>query len=949
MSFEIVEKTYLSEISSHAYLYRHDTGAELVYIQNKNDDNKVFSVTFKTPSHNDTGIPHILEHCLLCGSQKYPVKDPFNELSKGSLYTYLNAMTYQDKTVYPIASCNEKDFMNLMDVYLDAVFFPLIGERPEVFMQEGWHYVVENEEIAGYNGIVYSEMQGVYSDPLELLNYYSYKKLFEGSLYSYDSGGKPENITDLTYENFMKFYNTYYKPSNAHIYLYGDLDIQNVMKHIDENYLSMVKASNTEQYDEPKMPTPLKEPVFLTENYIISDDEDTSGKNHLNICYAINDTDNKRIMALSVLNLYFFGMESSFVKRTLIDEQMGQEVSGFLDSTIKTPVFSIVCQNSQKTVKQLDEMFTKTLKEIVYKGLDKALIEACLNKFEFSVREENFGNTPKGLIYNLNILTDWIYEGDIFGRLSKIRYIQELRNDLGYFVETIKEVFLNNNWKSCVEVIPKKSSENLKAIDKDKFKDIDIKKVVCDLERFEKYHNYEDTEEDINKIPLLTLEDVNTDVEKVPVVNTKIEGIEVLLSPLDTNDIIYGEFLSNSRNVPKESLNYIGLMCYLLGKLPTENYNLNDITEQINSNLGGLDFYFRTLTPESGDYMPVVVLKIKALQAKKRELFNIGFEVVKKTRFDDYEAIGKLIKELFSKLSNSLINNGHNYAIGKVHSYIFEEGKYEQEVSGLSFYNFIKNLVKEYDDKKDIIIKELENVQSLLFNKENTILTFTCSETAFANMRDELHSFISLLPDIKINMQNYNFEKEHTEEGVIIPSRVQYCVKGLNYLESDIKYTGKLAVLSNILNGEYLMKEVRIKGGAYGCYNGFNRKGFFYFYSYRDPNLRNTLDVYNNFTTFIENLELSEREMLKNILGAVNKYIRPKHVSAKGQYAIFSYLNNIKYEDLVMERKEIIETTFEDILRLGKIMGIFNKNYVCVVGNEKSLLENSSLFTNIVK
>ncbi len=944
MTFTLEKTVQLEEIKSEGNYYTHPSGAQLIHIKN-DDDNKVFSITFKTPVKDNTGVPHIIEHSILCGSEKYPIKDPFNELSKGTLYTFLNAMTFKDKTMYPVASCNEKDFYNLMDVYLDAVFKPL--KREETFMQEGLNYSFDKDgKFSGFGGIVYNEMSGVYSEPLEVLSHKVYETLFNGTQYAFDSGGIPnaENgIKSLDYEEFLKFYEEHYSPANSYIYLYGNMDIDKCLEHIEEGYLSKIKDNGKNA--EIVLAKPFDKPKY--EEYTYECHSEESAKKYISANYVINgENGNKLMTGVSLLKYYLFGMDASPLRKALTDARLGDEVMESVDANFAQPTFGITIKNSEKDVKELKKIIDETLTQIVKEGFNEELLQACISKFEFTIREDNNVHRPKGLTYNIAVLSDWIYGGDCFEKVNRIKPLEEIKNDKQFLIDIINTHFLNNNHVVYATLSPKvvdgepenyEVDEKTTALYKQK------------MEKLEEYRKMVDKQEDIEKIPVLALSDVDNTIKKMDVSVQKVDDTTVLNYATDTNGIIYLDFFYNTAGVGEELTPYIGILTYVLGKLDTENYTFAELQQSIGNDLGGFVPFSQAYTNvEAGSYEPLLVFKAKALNDKADKIFYYIKEVTENTKFSDHKRLEVMLKEYLSMYENAVINSGHSFASGRAQSYLQPSALYDDKISGMEFYLFLKDVVKKGDYKE--IEKSLVKVSELIFNNSAFKLYVACDENGYDFIKDDIKKYAGSLREVKLEQPKEVKRPDAINEGFSTRSNVQYVAMAFDYSKTGMKYNGQLSVLASILNTDYLMDEVRIKGGAYGCFCSIYKKGIFAASSYRDPNLENTVEVYENIPEYLRSFNVGEREMRKYVLGTINKYIRPKCALERVDYAITAYLNGISHEMLTREVDEILHTTVADINALGeKLKPAFEDGVVCVVGNARKVKAAKEKFGKVVE
>lgn len=960
--FKLVEEYDVKEINSKARVFLHEkSGAKLLNLQN-DDDNKVFAVGFRTPPENSTGVPHILEHSVLCGSRKFPIKDPFVELAKGSLNTFLNAMTFSDKTVYPIASKNDKDFFNLMDVYLDAVFYPNIYKYPEILMQEGWHYELNNkDEDITYKGVVYNEMKGAFSSPEDVLYRKIQESLFPDTTYGVESGGDPEEIPNLTYEEFIGFHKKYYHPSNSYIYLYGNGDLDKELKFINDDYLSgFDKISVDSKIEVQKEFGSIKE---VTAQYPVSSNDDGCDKAFLSLNFVIGkSTESENYLAFEILEYLLLETPAAPLKKALIDAKIGKDVYGFYDSSILQPVFSIVVKNSNQDKKEeFKNIVFDTLKNLKKQGLDKKLIEACVNIKEFRLREGDTRTYPKGLLYYTKAMDSWLHDEDPLLHLEYEKTLNKIKTALttDYFEELIEKYLINTTHCSLLILNPKQGLAEEKAEKiKNKLREYkkslsseEIDKLVKETVALKERQVSKEKQEDVEKIPLLSLEDIDPNIESIPLIEKKICENKVLFSPMFTNKIAYLRFIFDTKTVDEKLVPYIGLLSSVLGKIGTENYNYMDLANEINIYTGGIDYTSSTYIKNNtcGEYTPKFLVKSKVLVDKIPKLFDLLQEVIFKTKFDDKKRLKEIIQELKSRLEMVIFDAGHIVAAHRLFSYFSPVGFYEENISGLSFYKFIESLDKNFDKKAEEIISNLNMISKIIFNKNNLIISTALEEEDYPKVEENLVHIINELNSEKLPCKEYNFKVKAYNEGLMTQGDVQYVAKGCNYRSLGYNYNGSLQVLKTIISLDYLWNNVRVLGGAYGAFASFGRSGNMFFGSYRDPNLKETIDVYNNMENYLKNFNVTDREMTKYIIGTISNLDMPLTPAMKIDRVVSHYLSNITEEDLKKEREEVLKTTKDDIKGFASmIKDILNEEYLCVLGNEAKLKENEDVFYNLI-
>lgn len=963
--FRLEEEKKLDDINSLARTFYHEkSGARLLYLQN-DDDNKVFSITFRTPPEDSTGVAHIIEHSVLCGSRKFPLKEPFVELIKGSLNTYLNAMTFPDKTMYPVASRNDKDFRNLMDVYMDAVFYPNIYKTPETLMQEGWHYELEDKdgEIT-YKGVVYNEMKGVFSSPDAILEKKNFESLFPDTAYGVESGGDPEFIPELTQEKFINFHEKYYHPSNGYIFLYGDMDILDNLKFINEAYLQNFEKIQVNS--EIAMQSAFPQRVEKVFEYSIAPSETTEDKTFISRNFVLGKATNSEIsLAFQVLEYLLLETPAAPLRNALIEAGLGKDVVGNFVKSILQPTFGIVVtgtneQEKEKFIKVVDE----ELKRLVTEGIDKKLIEACINIFEFTLREANYGSRPKGLVYNIKCMDSWLYDASPFLLLGYKQDLEKIKSALktNYFEQMIEKYLLNNTHQSVVVLKPKPGLSEEKdeevrrqlAAYKASLSAEEIDKLIKQTLRLKELQQTPDSPEALATIPLLTLQDIEKKAEKLVLIEKEELGVPVLLHPLQTNGIAYVNMYFDTRRVPQECLPYVYFLAEVLAKVSTEKYDYTELSNEIDSNTGGIVFDVAVYTEDANDskYVPKFLVKGKSLIEKLPQLVTLIEQIIVHSRFENDKRMKELIQEIKSNWDMNLFRRGQQLATNRVLSYFSPIAKYN-EVGMLAFYEFMASLEKEFTDRSEEIYGNLMKVANLIFNKESLLVSVTLEEENYPKFQDTFKSFHSCLSSTTEKPVQYSFETKQQNEGLMTSGKVQYVVKGANFRKLGYSYHGSLKVLETILRYDYLWTRVRVQGGAYGGFARFERNGNMVLGSYRDPNLKETLAVYNETASYLQSFSADQREMTKYVIGTMSQLDTPLTSSQRGERATNLYIRKISQDMIQKERDEILSTKQEDICKLAALMDdAMKENHLCVLGNEQKIKENSNSFqhiTNILK
>lgn len=958
--YELLEEKWIEDIKSNSFYFRHKKSGARVAILSNDDENKVFSIAFRTPPQDSTGLPHILEHSVLCGSKKYPVKDPFVELAKGSLNTFLNAMTYPDKTVYPVASCNDKDFQNLMNVYMDAVFYPNIYKFEEIFRQEGWHYELEDkDEEIKINGVVYNEMKGAFSSPESVLEREVLNTLYPDTEYFYESGGDPKVIPQLSYEKFLNFHSKYYHPVNSYIYLYGNMDVEEKLLWLDKEYLS--DFEKIELNSNLKVQEPFEKVKNLHKYYSISEDETTKDNTYLAYTKSIGkSTDKKLAIAFSVLDYALLSAPGAPLRKNLLKAGVGKDIMGYYEDDMYQPFFSIISKNANVSQKeQFEKIITDTLEEIVEKGLNKKAVEAAINSMEFKFREADFGHYPKGLMYGLQMFSSWLYvDENPFTMLEPLSVYEELKNlnGTGYFEELIKEYLIDNQHGTSIVLEPKKGlnlkeekelSEELGKY-KASLSEEKIEKLIKDTKALKKYQEEPSLDSDLEKLPLLQVSDIKKEIEPFTNELRDIDETKVIYHNIETNGIAYIKLLFDSGCLSKEDISYASLLKYVLGLMDTNKHSYEDLSNEINSNCGGIGFSLKYFSNLKSNDRIVFSAGAKGLYSQMSFLFEAITEIITGTDMSDDQRLYEIIAEIKSKLQMQLQSAGHSTASTRAMAYFSNGAGFTDYTDGLGFYKFIKDIEENFEDRKNDVRTKLKNLLDKIFNKNNFFVDCTATEEGYKKLEVLVKKFKNVLSDSKYDCEQTSFILGKKNEGFKMASQVQYVARCGNFKDKGLEYSGHLKVLKNIMSYEYLWNQVRVLGGAYGCMNNFKRLGDAYFVSYRDPNLVKTNEVYENAAAFVKNAQFDERTITKFIIGAISDMDTPLTPAARGTRSFSAYLSAITEEMLQKERDEVLTTTLEDIKDMSKYIEAFMQDdYICVLGNENLIEENKDMFVNI--
>lgn len=957
--FTLVEKKFVDEVNAECLLFEHDkSGARLLKIA-ADDPNKLFNIAFKTAPKNDYGTPHIMEHSVLNGSKNFPVKSPFDVLMKGSLNTFLNAMTGSDLTTYPVASMNDKDYFNLMHVYLDAVLNPLIYEDPKIFMQEGWHYELENkDDDLVYKGVVYNEMKGAYSSPRRELDYRINKILFPDNTYGVSSGGYPTEIPKLTYEEFLNFHRKYYHPGNSYILLYGNADLNKELEFIDTEYLS-----NYDRSDQ-KVDIPLQKPFTAMKEavgtYAVPEGAPSDDQTFLSMSFVVGQSvDRTLAMTCDVIAEALVNHESAPLRLALQEAEIGRDVRASFNEA-KQNVFQIIVQNANPEDQEaFKNIVFETMQKVADEGFDRTTLEGILNRMEFNLKE---GNTPqKGLMYLMQSYQTWFFANDPFLGLEFNTPLEAVKNvlDNDMLQTTVTDKLINNPHALIMVLKPEPGLQaKITAVTNEELKtyqsslsEAEKEELIKQTNALIEHQKREDTPEAVATIPMLERSDISSDIDWYDVEEKDVAGVNVLQHNAFTNDILYSNLYFDVRVLPQELIPYAKLLSAVLGKLNTENYSYGELDNALNINTGGFSVYLTEyLEGHSDDQMlPKFVVYSKATTEKAGKMFDLTDEVINRSKLDDTDRLKELISRHQSSVDADIKNNGLNYAMTRLRSYYSNYGMYSEKTGGLDYYRFITDLSDNFDAKSAEIVANLQKTADLLFSRQNLIAAITCSDKDFASYTEGMKSFAAQLREGNGQIQQWNFDFTRKNEGLKSASKVQYVVKGYDFKKLGYDYSGKMRVLNQVLSTDWLQNQVRVIGGAYGGFAGISSSGNVFFASYRDPNLKETIENYNNTPGYLENFEADDKEMTRYIIGTISNMDQPMTPSQEGNLAVQYYFQKTTPEELKAEREAVLSTTAEDIKGMKKMVSdVLSQDALCVYGNDEKLEENADLFGNVI-
>ncbi|KZV37449.1 presequence protease 1, chloroplastic/mitochondrial-like [Dorcoceras hygrometricum] len=938
LGFEKVSEEFIEECKSKAVLYKHKkTGAEIMSVSNE-DENKVFGIVFRTPPKDSTGIPHILEHSVLCGSRKYPLKEPFVELLKGSLHTFLNAFTYPDRTCYPVASTNTKDFYNLVDVYLDAVFFPKCVNDIKTFQQEGWHYELNDpSEDITYKGVVFNEMKGVYSQPDSILGRASQQALFPDNAYGVDSGGDPQVIPKLNFEEFKEFHRKYYHPSNARIWFYGDDDPTQRLRILSE-YLDMFEANSAPEESKIDSQKLFSEPIRVVEKYPATEAADSKQKHMVCLNWLLSETplDLETELAVGFLDHLMMGTPASPLRKILLESGLGEAiVGGGVQDELLQPQFSIGLKGvSEDDIQKVEELIMRTLKKLADEGFDSDAVEASMNTIEFSLRENNTGSFPRGLALMLRSVGKWIYDLDPFEPLKYQEPLKALKARMAkegskaVFAPLIEKLILNNPHLATIEMQPdpEKASRD-EAIEKENLEKVKANMTPEDLAELARAthelrlkQETPDPPEALKCVPCLSLQDIPKEPMHIPTEVGDINGVKVLQHDLFTNDVLYAEVVFNMSSLRQELLPLVPLFCQSLLEMGTKDMDFVQLNQLIGRKTGGISVYpFTSSVRDKKDPCSHIIVRGKAMSERSEDLFNLVNCVLQDVQLTDQKRFKQFVAQSKARMENRLRGSGHGIAAARMDAKLNVAGWISEQMGGLSYLEFLRTLERRVDEDWSEISASLEEIRKTLISKNDCLINLTADGKILKNSEKHISNFLDMLPNtFPVGSIPLNSRLSPTNEAIVVPTQVNYVGKAANLFDTGYKLKGSAYVISKYLNNTWLWDRVRVSGGAYGGFCDFDtHSGVFSYLSYRDPNLLKTLDVYDGTSNFLKELEMDDDALTKAIIGTIGDVDAYQLPDAKGYSSLLRYLLGVTEEDRQMRREEILSTRLNDFKELA--------------------------------
>lgn len=960
--YKLIQEKHIKDVNSDCVLLEHEKTGAKVFLMKNDDDNKTFGIGFKTLPKDNTGICHIIEHSVLSGSRKFQTKEPFMDMVKISMATFLNALTFPDKTIYPVSSRNEKDFKNLMDVYMDAVFYPVMKKDRRIFMQEGWHYELENaEDELNIKGVVYNEMKGAYSVPETTLYYRVNNALCPDTVYAMESGGEPYEIPNLTYENFCDFHSRYYHPSNSYIYLYGDCDMEERLEFLDREYLSNFEKEKIDNFEGSQKPFENTKNVF--DEYSVSKDEDTKNKTFLAYSSCFGESNGLKDGIIGkLLSEILVDMQGAYLKEALLKANICEDVSSISMESTKFSSFGVYVINSEREyLDKFKEIVENVLREVVKNGIGKEKLIAVLNRTEFSIREL-LNSTTAGVEYFFSIFDTWLYGGSPMDSLTFDEALSEIREDIlnnRLLERVIEEKILNNNHKAFIVLSPSAGLNDKKDLAqkewlkryKDSLSQIQIEKIIENTKNLIEYQQTESTEEQKATIPKLKIEDIDKETLKIPNEVEKIEDITVLKHNIFTSGINYVDICFDLKHISKDEIVYLSLVENLLKSLDKKSMTYKDFSVETFLRCGGVSTSITTLTNAKNreKFVPKFVVSVKFLGEKLKETVELLKVLLKETIFTDKNRIKEEVLSIKGELEQDVLGAGHMYGINRAKSYFSNKACYDERFKGLDYLKFIQDLAENFDDRIDNVLEKMEFVYNRMFKQNETIVNITTTEENFEEIKKAFVECVKEFPRFEDISYDFTFERENLKEGIATSSDVNYVTFAGDLKKLGIEYSGSFSLLSKILSTTHMHNNIRAIGGAYGAGLSITRDSEMLMFSYRDPNLKSTKETFNSVGKYVSEMEITEEELESFKISLVkdfNPLLTPKH---KGYTSMVMYITGSDEKELELYLGQLLNTKLEDLRELGKVIDeVLSQDGFVVVGNTNKIKENSKEFKNIV-
>ncbi len=945
--FKLKNTKKINDLNVILYEYEHiHSGGHVVYLK-ADDDNCVFAIGFKTLPEDSTGVCHIIEHSLLCGSKKYPLKEPFVNLLKSSVNTFLNAFTAADWTMYPFASRTKKDFDNILDIYLDAVFNPLSIEDEKPFLQEGWHYELLNEnEIPSFKGVVYNEMKGAMSSVTTILSELCNKVMLHDTTYAVNSGGDPDEIPNLTYEEYKNFYKKHYVPENAMAFFYGDLDIEEKLEYLDREYYSKYEKKNL--VIKPTKPLPIIK-TDVEEEYSIAKEESLNNNTYTRICYSLEDLQNvDDITGLGIVMSALLSKNNSPLAKSIINKGYGQDISYSIDIDTTLPTLSITLSKTNKEkINEFRNYFIKQINKYKSKGLNKDLLLSVINSEEFVDKEFDVGSTPKGLIFGMKMMSNFVQGFDFDWNIGFYNY-NYLREKLStnYFEELLDKYILNSKHFVQVSVIPSHELSDIKEAEmkkrmlklKNSLNEEEIKTLIKKNYMLLEYQNHVDSEEELKCLPSLELEDVSLKVDTLPSNVYEEDGVSYIEHEFNSNGIGYLKYFFDMNVLSFEELPYVSILSQLFVNMHTKNYTSNELTKEIQTYLGSISFTPNIMPLKENECFPKCVLYVSCLENNISKISSIVNELLFNLSFES-KTIELTLKQMLTALRNRMINAGNSFSLSELRSNYSLDGIYNNVLnSSPTFYNFIKKTIKKKDVKEVVVI--LRRILKKLINKSNLIVSMSGEKHIIAKLKEEIKKVI--IPNKNQLIVLKPSKKKFKSKAYVVPARISFNSLAFKIDEKLSLSQGKYIALSHIVNCDYLWSEVRVKGGAYGCSMGVTRSNVLFLTSYRDPNVEQTYNTYKEVGKYLDSFETSDEQFKSLIIGALGDLSSVSSNQMLIDKMDLWYITSYTKEEELKRKQEVISLTKEDLKTFANIFenGLKNAS-VCSIGSENKIKEYS--------
>lgn len=986
--FTVERRETVPELDADAYVLRHTaSGARLLYLA-CDDENKAFAIGFKTPPADSTGVFHILEHSVLCGSAKFPVKEPFVDLIKSSMQTFLNAMTYPDKTIYPVATTNEQDLYNLMDVYLDAVFNPAIYTKPTIFEQEGWHYELDLPEGAEgeggdssaslregtlrYNGVVFNEMKGALSDPMSVLDDAVNAALYPDTAYAHESGGDPRAIPALTYEQFLDTHARHYNPSNSYITLYGDLDVDRALAFLDERYLSQSSAASRRMDaavaagEDPSAlaPNPLVVQTPVTCEYKRVEMATTPENALVGLGLVLGSAlDRKRTIAADILFEALLGSNEAPVKKAILAAGLGGNVVSYTAAESLQPYELIMLQNAQPGVaRELRRVFQDACRDLCEHGVPRERLEAIISSNEYDLRQRDYG-IADGVAIACDALSTWLYDDDAATLALKYGPVyEELRGELdgSYFEDLLRELVLQNDHMALVELVPVDASEGSEgaeaaelAAKRNAMTNAELADVVERTAALRAAQEAEDTPEDKATLPRLRVSDIGETRPEPPLVVDTTTPIPCLRHDIPTNRLTYAMQYFDLSCVAFEDLPYVTLLCRLLKQLPTREHSAEELDNLLAGKLGFLSFTTEVMTqPDVDGVRPYLLVSAGALSEKIDALASLQREVWSSTLLADADAdrVRDVLTQIRIGLEQGFINNGHSAALGRAMSYTSPSAVVREQLSGVDFYLFLRDLLEHFDERLDGLRAKLAELADRIFVADGCMASFTGSDEDFDAYWDAAGDLGLGAGDGADAGRNALVVPAPCDrhEAFVIPSDICFAARACDPRRLGIDVTGAWAVAANALSYDYLWNEIRVKGGAYGC--GFRAAGERQtaFYTYRDPAIDPSIERVERAGAWLGRFEPDEAAFEGFIVSCVSGMDAPVKPYALTKRRNTTYLAGLDPHAREERRAQMLAATPGELRSLGAdVTRIAAESPTCVFGGREVIAKSNADFNVI--